>query len=617
MPGSKSLANRCLSMAGLASGRSVVRNLPRSDDVVAMIDGLRALGAEIGVAGGKALIRGLERGHATGTVHVEASGTALRFLVAISSVVADRVVITAGSRLSERPLEPLLESLRTLGAAIEGDRPPLVIHGKALPGGETPVDTTLSSQFASALAIIGPLMPRGIGLTWRTMPSRPYLDATVETLATFGVTAALDDRSLVVPAGSRYRATEGSLPSDASSAVYPALAAAITGGEVLLVGLPLRPPQADLVVLEVLRMMGCRIAPSAAGVRVSGPAGRLRAVDVDLRDAPDGAIAVGVAAAFADGPSRISGLRTLAGKESDRLESLTEGLGRLGAVVRRSNDGMIITPGPLHGGEIAGHGDHRIVMAFAVAGLALDGVVVAEAETTTKSWPGFFADMEVIAGPDWAMVSSPMKPGVIAIDGPGGSGKTTVSREVARRLKLPHLDTGAFYRAVTLAALRAGRPADLGSLAATLELEYEDGVMYLHGEDVSRAIREQAVTDYVSEVSAEPVVRSVMVDRQRRWVTERGGSAVVEGRDIGTVVFPDAAVKVFLTARPEIRAARRAGETRTEDLEQVASTLERRDRLDSSRAVSPLVAADDAVVIDTSDLTVREVADRIVQLVVG
>lgn len=205
---------------------------------------------------------------------------------------------------------------------------------------------------------------------------------------------------------------------------------------------------------------------------------------------------------------------------------------------------------------------------------------------------------------------------VIAIDGPGGSGKTTVSQALANALGVAHLDTGAFYRAVTFAALREGifGGPDLAALAERIDLRYEDGHMYLDGEDVCEAIRSEPVNALVSAVSAEPAVRRAMVERQRRWVERHDGRAVVEGRDIGTVVFPQAELKIFLVARPEVRAARRAIDLDAPGVDNVQQDLARRDRLDSSRAVSPLSVAEDAVTIDTSDVNVADVVDHILNL---
>lgn len=203
---------------------------------------------------------------------------------------------------------------------------------------------------------------------------------------------------------------------------------------------------------------------------------------------------------------------------------------------------------------------------------------------------------------------------VVAIDGPGGSGKSTVSRRLAERLGLPHLDTGAFYRAATLAVLRTGADAaDADQVVAAIDgvdFDQREGVMFLGGEDVGGAIRTEAVTAAVSAVSAHPLVRERMVALQRSWVSRHGGSAVVEGRDIGSVVFPEADLKVFLTASPEERARRRARESDADERD-IATDLVRRDRHDSTRAASPLVAADDAVVVDTTDMTIDEVVGRL------
>jgi cytidylate kinase len=195
---------------------------------------------------------------------------------------------------------------------------------------------------------------------------------------------------------------------------------------------------------------------------------------------------------------------------------------------------------------------------------------------------------------------------VIAIDGPAGSGKSTVSRALARRLGLDRLDTGAMYRAVAWAALdRQVDPADqaaVAELARTIGISVADRVQ-VDGADITEAIRGPEVSGVVSVVAANPAVRAVLVQRQRRWVAERGGG-VVEGRDIGSVVFPEAEVKIFLTASPDERARRRPEEDR--------QALSRRDRLDSTRAVSPLGVADGARVIDTTDRQIEDIVDEVV-----
>ncbi len=210
---------------------------------------------------------------------------------------------------------------------------------------------------------------------------------------------------------------------------------------------------------------------------------------------------------------------------------------------------------------------------------------------------------------------------VIAVDGPGGVGKSTVANRVAEAVGLPHLDTGSTYRAAGLVALRSGTPLDDGTavLAAieSVDIQIVEGTVTIDGVDVTQALRTDEVTKASSAVATHPDVRSRIVALQRSWVEDHGGSAVVEGRDIGTVVFPDAPVKIYLTARPEVRAARRSGdaEAGNKSTEQIAAELAARDHTDSSRKASPLRPADDADIIDTSDLSIDQVVRVVLELV--
>ncbi len=208
--------------------------------------------------------------------------------------------------------------------------------------------------------------------------------------------------------------------------------------------------------------------------------------------------------------------------------------------------------------------------------------------------------------------------GIIAIDGPAGSGKSTVARTVADRLDLPYLDTGAMYRAVAFAALRRGIDPDdadpVARVARGVELSVEGGVVTVDGVDASIEVRGPEVTRAVSAVAANPAVRAELVDRQRRWAAERGGG-VVEGRDIGTVVFPRACLKVYLTASHEARSARRAKEAADLSYDAVAADIARRDNADSTRAADPMQPAADAVVVDTTGLSVEDVVDEVLERV--
>ena len=211
------------------------------------------------------------------------------------------------------------------------------------------------------------------------------------------------------------------------------------------------------------------------------------------------------------------------------------------------------------------------------------------------------------------MVSDPV---VIAIDGPAGAGKSTVGRALAERLGVGYLDTGAMYRAMTFAAIRRGVPegdlAEVAAMAPDVDLTVEDGRVPVDGVDATREIRGRAVTEAVSQIAANPVVRAVLVDRQRAWVREHGGG-VVEGRDIGTVVFPDADLKLYVTASPRIRAERRVLEIGG-DIDEVERSIIQRDRYDSSRDHSPLAEAEDANVVDTTGMSIDAVVEHILGL---
>lgn len=393
-PGSKSLTNRALVVSALAaSGVSRISDPLEADDTRAMRRSLRALGVMIDdnddpwlVLGSGGELTALEE------IDVGASGTTARFVTAAACLARGPVTIDGSGRMRERPMAPLLQALATMGAGIESSdgRLPIRISGGELTGGHVTVDATQSSQFASAVLMVAPMAESETEVILEgPVASRPYLAGTIEMMRHFGARVEVDgERYRVYPTGYR-RATVG-IEADASAAVYPAVAAAITGGSVAINGIPQGSSQPDLAVLDVLSAMGCDVAREPGRVVVTGPGGRLQAVEADMGGAPDGALAVAVAALFARGPSRLTGLSTLRLKESDRLAALEAEIGRMGGEARAGEDYLEVRPGGLHGATLDPHDDHRIAMSMALVGLVVPGIEISDPETVAKTWPGYF-----------------------------------------------------------------------------------------------------------------------------------------------------------------------------------------------------------------------------------
>jgi 3-phosphoshikimate 1-carboxyvinyltransferase len=273
------------------------------------------------------------------------------------------------------------------------------VAGGGLPGGAAEMDASRSSQYASALLLAAPYAQSEVTLRFAggVLASRPYVDLTLQVMRAFGAAADWDEAGgLAVKAGRPYVGRRYAIEPDASAAAYPFCAAAIAGGRVRVEGLPGDSIQADLGLLEVLAQMGCAVTRGAdyAEVRGPGPGRALRGVDVDLNDLPDAALALAVTALFAEGPTRIRNVPNLRIKETDRLAALECELRKLGASARTTEDSLTIEPGPLRGAEIATYDDHRMAMAFALAGLRIPGVVIRDPGCVAKTWPEYFAVLE-------------------------------------------------------------------------------------------------------------------------------------------------------------------------------------------------------------------------------
>jgi len=404
VPGSKSISNRALLLAALADGRSQLDGVLDSDDTRVMAAALRQLGAQVDVQGECWSVAGTAGALAVpqGVLDVHASGTAARFLAALQTLVPGPSRLDGTDRMRERPIDDLLGALRGLGADIAsaGDNgcPPVRCAGGPLPGGSVEIDASRSSQYVSALLQVAPLATSDVALNLRdgVLVSRPYVDLTLSVMDAFGVEAGfVNDRTLAVAHGQGYRARDYRVEPDASTAAYFFGAAAVTGGRVEVAGLPGGSAQADMGLLTVLEQMGCEVSRDATATSLRAPRG-LRAVDVDMNRMPDAVLALAVVALFAEGTTRIRNVANLRIKESDRLAALETELRRLGAHATADADSLTITPGELHPAAIETYDDHRMAMAFALAGLRVDGIEINDPGCVSKSWPRYFEAFDAL-----------------------------------------------------------------------------------------------------------------------------------------------------------------------------------------------------------------------------
>ena len=405
VPGSKSLTNRALVAAALASGESALEDGLESDDTRVMIESLRALGCRIDTGGAEWRVAGLAGKLASPAAPLDAgnSGTTARFLTAAACLADGPVVIDGSSRMRERPIQDLVDALVALGARVRvtgrAGCPPVRVEGGGLRGGRAEIDARRSSQFVSAVLLAAPCARDGVELEFREgrLVSRPYVDLTLELMRAFGAEAGWTPHGgLRVSSGRPYRGRRLAIEPDASAAVYPLCAAAIAGGSVRVVGFAPGSIQADLALLPILEQMGCRVARGADALEVAGPAEGLRGVDVDLNALPDAALALAVVALFARGPTRIRNVANLRIKETDRLAALEQELRKLGASAHAGSDFLEIVPGPPRPARIATYADHRMAMAFALAGLRIPGVAIEDPGCVAKTWPGYFALLETL-----------------------------------------------------------------------------------------------------------------------------------------------------------------------------------------------------------------------------
>lgn len=639
LPGSKSISNRVLLLAALSEGATRVRGLLDSDDTRVMLQALAQMGCGVRRADGRAdevLIEGLGgRAPASPTrLFLGNAGTAMRPLTAALALLGGEHELSGVARMHERPIGDLVAALRRLGCRIEelgrpGFPPLRIAEAAGVPplALDAPVRVRgdVSSQFLTALLLALPLAAREREVTVQVegeLISRPYIHITLALLERFGVAVQRQGwERFVIPEGSRYQSPgEVLVEADASSASYFIAAGALSapeGGEGLVIeGLGLDAVQGDIRFVEAARLMGADVQGGSGWLRARRGAWPLKAVDLDCNHIPDAAMTLAMMALYADGPSTLRNIASWRVKETDRIAAMTAELRKLGAAVEEGADFIRITPPALAGGwraaSICTYDDHRMAMCASLAAFnpAVLPVRVQDPKCVAKTFPDYFETLFAAARPARAVP-------VICIDGPTASGKGTLAAALAARLGWHYLDSGALYRATALAARQVGVALDdeaaLARLAAALPLRFEAGRVWLDGRDVSEALRSEQTGMDASALAPLPAVRAALLHLQRGMARLPG--LVADGRDMGTVVFADAPLKVFLTASAETRAERRykqlAAKGISANIARLRDDLQARDARDASRAAAPLKAAQDALALDNSCLSIEQSVQQV------
>ncbi|MER7371111.1 3-phosphoshikimate 1-carboxyvinyltransferase [Streptomyces lanatus] len=410
IPGSKSITARALFLAAAADGVTTLRRPLRSDDTEGFAEGLGRLGYRIGRAPDAWQVDGRPQGPAVAAadVYCRDGATTARFLPTLAAAGHGTYRFDASPQMRRRPLGPLSSALRDLGVDLRHEEKeghhPLTVAAAGVRGGEVTLDAGQSSQYLTALLLLGPLTREGLRITVTELVSAPYVEITIAMMRAFGVEVGREGDVFVVPPGG-YRATTYAIEPDASTASYFFAAAAVTGGEVTVPGLGEGALQGDLGFVDVLRRMGAEVTVGADATTVRG-AGQLRGVTVNMRDISDTMPTLAAIAPFASGPVRIEDVANTRVKECDRLEACAENLRRLGAEVATGPDWIEIRPGlsgrasrpGFSGAEIKSYGDHRIVMSFAVTGLRVPGVSFDDPGCVRKTFPGFHEAFGALRG---------------------------------------------------------------------------------------------------------------------------------------------------------------------------------------------------------------------------
>jgi len=636
LPGSKSISNRVLLLAGLCAGTTAIHDLLDSDDTRVMLDALRALGCGVEHDSSVVRVEGIDgtlRAR-TADIFLGNSGTSVRSVTAALAVLASTqggaFTLRGVPRMHERPIGDLVDALRPLGCVIDCTGvegfPPLKLgdgatHALKL---DEPIRVRgdVSSQFLTGLLQSMCLMAADRDIVIEVageLISKPYIAITLNLLARFGVRVRNEQWArFTIPEGSRL-VSPGAIhvEGDASSASYFVALGAIAANAdapVRIDGMGSASIQGDLAFVGAAQAMGANVLLGENWVEVSRGTWPLRPITLDCNHIPDAAMTLAVMALYATGTTRLTNIASWRVKETDRIAAMAIELRKLGAIVNEAADSIEVTP-PIAWQPAAIHtwDDHRIAMCFSLAAFndAAMPVRILDPQCVGKTFPDYFETLFDI------VTARPNGVPIITVDGPTASGKGTLASAVAQKLGYHFLDSGAVYRATALAAMRSGTRADdeqrLAQLATNLDLHFPPGKILMGDQDVTETLRLEEVGALASKVSAFPLVRAALRTLQLSFHKVPG--LVADGRDMGTVVFPGADLKIYLTASAATRAERRHKQLISKgisaNIDSLRAELEARDARDQTRAVSPLKPAADAMLLDNSALTVEASVDAV------
>lgn len=643
LPGSKSISNRVLLLSALCQGTTVVNDLLDSDDTRVMLTTLSQLGCKICPQGQSVVIEGLgahiqslAQERAPMTLFMGNAGTAMRPLTAALAVLGGDFVLEGVARMHERPIGDLVDALRSMGCSIEylekEGYPPLRIGQPCWQLREAiQVRGAVSSQFLTALLMALPLVAQRQDIVIEVVGeliSKPYIAITLNLLARFGVEVKREGwQQFTIPAGSRY-VSPGQIyvEADASSASYFIAAgglAARAEQPLRIEGVGANSIQGDIQFVQAAKQMGIQVTSEENALMVwrenwSQATGFLRPIDLDCNAIPDSAMTLAMLTLYGSGPSVLRNIGSWRVKETDRLKAMSTELRKLGANVEEGEDFIRITPPKVSDWRFASihtYDDHRMAMCASLAAFnsACLPVRIQAPHCVAKTFPDYFEVFFAVVGGDSDRIP------VICIDGPSASGKGTLGALVAKQLGYSHLDSGAIYRLVGYAATAAqvdlDDPAAVSDIARQITLDFQGQVVKLNGVDVSDEIRSEASGVAASKIASHSAVRRALKDIQMGF--RKAPGLVADGRDMGTLIFPNALLKVFLTASSATRAERRykqlAAKGISASIETLSADLEARDAADSTRAAAPLKSAQDALMLDNTDLSIEQSVAQVLE----